>query len=133
MKTPLVTDPIIALVGPTGTGKSALDLDWHVRHIGAPGEGTLRDLLDWTAPWLQDPYDRTRPLWQYVAIDKLADGRGALAMKLHHVVTIGPDATAFESLRRPCADGNTRRNGRRRKDSKGEEGQHDTLRADGRA
>lgn len=27
MKTPLVTDPIIALVGPTGTGKSALALD----------------------------------------------------------------------------------------------------------
>lgn len=84
-----VVEPATPLGTPHWTTDHELDLDWHVRHIGAPGEGTLRDLLDWTAPWLQDPYDRSRPLWQYVAIDKLADGRGALAMKLHHVVTDG--------------------------------------------
>ena len=84
-----VVEPTTPLGTPHWATDHELELDWHVRHIGAPGEGTLRELLDWTAPWLQDPYDRTRPLWQYVAIDKLADGRGALAMKLHHVVTDG--------------------------------------------
>lgn len=87
-----VVEPATPLGTPSWTTDREFDLDWHVRHIGAPGEGTLRDLLDWTAQWLQDPYDRTRPLWQYVVIDKLADGRGALAMKLHHVVTDGHGA-----------------------------------------
>ena len=54
------------------------DIDWHIRHIGAPGDGTLRELLDFFGAWLQDPYDRTRPLWQYVVVDGLADGQGAL-------------------------------------------------------
>ena len=102
-----VVEPATPLGTPHWTTDHELDLDWHVRHIGAPGDGTLRDLLDWTAPWLQDPYDRTRPLWQYVAIDKLADGRGALAMKLHHVVTDGYGAVRLAgayTAKRPDAD-----------------------------
>ncbi len=87
-----VIEPSTPFGAPHWETDPEFDLDWHVRHIGAPGEGTLRDLLDWSRPWLQDPYDRTRPLWQYVVIDKLADGRGALAMKLHHVVTDGHGA-----------------------------------------
>jgi diacylglycerol O-acyltransferase len=65
------------------------DLDWHVRHIGAPGDGSLRGLLDYFTPWLQDSYDRTRPLWMYVVVDGLADGRGALLSKIHHTVGDG--------------------------------------------
>jgi len=65
------------------------DLDWHVRRIGAPGNGSLRDLLDYFTPWLQDSYDRTRPLWMYVVVDGLADGRGALLTKIHHTVGDG--------------------------------------------
>lgn len=87
-----VVEPRTPLGRPHWEVDRELDLDWHVRHIGAPGAGTLRDLLDWTTVFLQDPYDRTRPLWQYVVIDKLADGRGALAMKLHHTVTDGHGA-----------------------------------------
>ena len=65
------------------------DLDWHVRRIGAPGDGTLRELLDYFTPWLQDSYDITRPLWMYVVVDGLADGRGALLSKIHHTVGDG--------------------------------------------
>jgi diacylglycerol O-acyltransferase / wax synthase len=68
------------------------DLDWHVRRIGAPGEGTVRDLIDWASQYLQDPFDRTRPLWQYVVIDRLADGRGAMVAKLHHTLADGQAA-----------------------------------------
>jgi diacylglycerol O-acyltransferase / wax synthase len=68
------------------------DLDWHVRRIGAPGEGTVRDLFDWASQYLQDPFDRTRPLWQYVVIDRLADGRGAMVAKLHHTLADGHSA-----------------------------------------
>jgi WS/DGAT/MGAT family acyltransferase len=101
-------EPATPLGTPSWASDREFELDWHVRHIGAPGEGTLRDLLDWLTPWLQDPYERSRPLWQYVAIDKLADGRGALAMKLHHVVTDGLGAVrlagAYTSLERDAVD-----------------------------
>jgi WS/DGAT/MGAT family acyltransferase len=65
------------------------DLDWHIRRIGAPGSGSLRELLDFFTPWLQDSYDVTRPLWMYVVVDGLAGGRGALLSKIHHTVGDG--------------------------------------------
>ena len=65
------------------------ELDWHLRHIGAPGDGSLGELIAWITQFLQDPYDHTRPLWQYVVVDGLADGRGALVAKLHHTVADG--------------------------------------------
>ena len=68
------------------------DLDWHVRRMGAPGGGTVRDLLDWATNFLQDPFDRTRPLWQYVVVEGLAEGQGAIVAKLHHTVTDGEGA-----------------------------------------
>jgi diacylglycerol O-acyltransferase / wax synthase len=87
-----VVDPATALGTPHWEFDPEFDLEWHLRRVSVPGEGSPRDLLDWATPWLQDPYDRSRPLWQYVVIDGLADGRGALAMKLHHVVTDGHGA-----------------------------------------
>lgn len=65
------------------------DLNWHVRRIGAPGDGTLRELLDFFTPWLQDSYDITRPLWMYIVVDGLEHGRGALLSKIHHAVGDG--------------------------------------------
>ncbi len=65
------------------------ELDWHVRHIGAPGDGSLGELIGWITQFLQDPYDHTRPLWQYVVVNGLADGRGAIVAKLHHAVADG--------------------------------------------
>lgn len=87
-----VVEPATPLGAPHWEDDRELDLDWHVRQIRVPGAGELRDLLDWCTAWMQDPYDRTRPLWQYVVIDGLAGGGGALAMKLHHVVTDGKGA-----------------------------------------
>ena len=95
-KVPRLRHKVIEPTTPLGTPHwevdTEFDFDWHVRQVGAPGDGSLRTLLDWLTYWLQDPYDRTRPLWQYVVIDGLADGRGALATKLHHVVADGKSA-----------------------------------------
>lgn len=77
------------LAAPRWVYDHEFDLDWHVRRIGAPGDGTLRELLDYFTPWLQDSYDVTRPLWMYVVVDGLADGRGALLTKIHHTVGDG--------------------------------------------
>jgi diacylglycerol O-acyltransferase / wax synthase len=77
------------LVRPHWTFDRDFDLDWHVRRIGAPGDGSLRAVLDWATQYFQDPLDRTRPLWQYIVVEGMAGRRSALAMKIHHVVADG--------------------------------------------
>ncbi|MDY7104461.1 MAG: wax ester/triacylglycerol synthase family O-acyltransferase [Actinomycetota bacterium] len=65
------------------------DFDHHVRHVTLPEPGTLRDLYDLATRIYEDPFDRTRPLWQFVVIDGVEGGRGALLLKIHHSVTDG--------------------------------------------
>ena len=90
---PRLRQRVVPGLGPLATPRwvhdHEFDLDWHVRHIGAPGDGSLRELLDYFTVWLQDSYDHSRPLWMYVVVDGLSDGRGALMSKIHHTVGDG--------------------------------------------
>ena len=43
----------------------------------------------WPSNLLLDPFERTRPLWLFVIIEGLADGRAALFQKMHHTITDG--------------------------------------------
>jgi WS/DGAT/MGAT family acyltransferase len=65
------------------------DLDYHIRHISLPAPGSERQLLDLAALASTDPFDRARPLWQFIVVDGLADGRGAFIQKLHHTIADG--------------------------------------------
>ena len=49
----------------------------------------MRQLLDLATLITSDPFDRTRPLWQFVLVDGLSKGRSALIEKLHHTITDG--------------------------------------------
>lgn len=77
------------LSNPTWTTDTEFDFDWHVRHVAIAAPGTDRQLFDLTALLLGDPYDRTRPLWQFFVIDGLSDGRGALFWRFHHSIMDG--------------------------------------------
>ena len=77
------------LAPPTWEPDPEFLLDYHVRQIALPEPGTERQLLDLTALLLQDPLDRNRPLWQFVVVEGLEGGRGALFSKLHHTITDG--------------------------------------------
>ncbi len=77
------------LTNPTWTPDTEFDFDWHVRHLSLPAPGTDRELFDLTALLLADPYDRTRPLWQFFVIDGLSEGRGALFWRFHHSIMDG--------------------------------------------
>jgi diacylglycerol O-acyltransferase len=68
------------------------DIHYHVRWVGAPGDGSLRALLDLTAPLAMQGFDRARPLWEFVVVDGLEGGRAALIQKLHHSLTDGVGA-----------------------------------------
>lgn len=68
------------------------DLDFHVRHLSLPAPGTMRQLLDLAVLLSLDPFDRTRPLWQFVVVDGLEGGRGAVIQKFHHTIADGEGA-----------------------------------------
>ena len=67
----------------------AFDLRYHVRHIALPKPGTMRQLLDLASLIAVDPFDRTRPLWQFWIIDGIRGGKSALVQKMHHTIIDG--------------------------------------------
>jgi WS/DGAT/MGAT family acyltransferase len=74
---------------PAWSFDAEFDFDYHIRRITLPSPGTRRDLLDLATRLYEDPFDRTRPLWLFVVIDGLEDGRGALFWKTHHSISDG--------------------------------------------
>ena len=65
------------------------DLDYHLRWVALPAPGTLRQLLDLAAAHVQKPFDRTRPLWEFVVVEGLEGDRAAMVQKLHHSIADG--------------------------------------------
>lgn len=65
------------------------NIDFHVRRIAVPAPGTLQQALDIATLITADPFDRTRPLWQFVVIEGLENGKALLVEKLHHTIADG--------------------------------------------
>ena len=63
------------------------DLAFHLRHLAMPSSSTDIDLLDFAARLVDDPFDKTRPLWTFYVIDH-GDGSAVLT-KLHHSLADG--------------------------------------------
>ncbi len=78
-----------ALSTPVWRSDPDFDIDYHLRWIAAPGDGDLQPLLDLAATMAMQGFDRLRPLWEFVVVEGLADGRAALIQKLHHAVGDG--------------------------------------------
>lgn len=74
------------------------DIDYHVRHIGAPPPGSDRALLDMAALLCQDDFDRSRPLWQITIVDGLDGDRAALLAKMHHTITDGVGGVRISAM-----------------------------------
>jgi diacylglycerol O-acyltransferase / wax synthase len=71
------------------------DIDHHIRHIALPRPASMRHLLDYASLVAADPFDRTRPLWQFVIVDGLPGGKSAMIEKLHHTIADGETAIAM--------------------------------------
>lgn len=65
------------------------DLDYHLRWVALPAPGSMRQLLDLAATIVNTPFDRTRPLWEFVVIEGLDGDRAAMVQKLHHAIADG--------------------------------------------
>ncbi|MCG7418485.1 WS/DGAT domain-containing protein [Microbacterium sp. ACRRU] len=71
---------------------TALDIAAHVRQFPAADPGELRAVV---GRLMSEPLDRARPLWTIDLVGPLADGREALAVRLHHAMADGITAVRF--------------------------------------
>ncbi len=65
------------------------DIAGHVRRASLPGDRSEAELLEWAGEYFSERLDRSRPLWELVVVEGLADGRWALVSKTHHCMVDG--------------------------------------------
>jgi diacylglycerol O-acyltransferase / wax synthase len=65
------------------------DLDYHIRRVGAPSPGGMRELSDLAAQISSTPLHRDRPLWELYVVEGLADGNIGVVTKIHHCAVDG--------------------------------------------
>ncbi len=68
---------------------TTFDLGHHVRFMRLPARASYQDLADAAVQWINDPFDRSRPLWECLILSGLPGGKGALISKLHHSIADG--------------------------------------------
>jgi diacylglycerol O-acyltransferase / wax synthase len=83
---------------PTWVDEEAFDIATHVRHATLPTPGGSEELLDWLADYYSHRLDRAHPLWQMTLLDGLAEGRWAIAAKVHHCLVDGISGASVTSL-----------------------------------
>lgn len=66
-----------------------LDLDYHIQGMRLPKPGTWKQLQEAVAEMHAVRLDRKKPLWQFMVIEGLEDGRVALYSKVHHAAIDG--------------------------------------------
>jgi diacylglycerol O-acyltransferase / wax synthase len=74
---------------PVWVDDSDFSIDRHVRRIACPKPGSLQQVLDLASLLIADPFDRTRPLWQFIVVEGMRGGKAALIGKMHHTITDG--------------------------------------------
>ena len=82
--------------GPVGVPSWGLDthfdLDSHLRFLRLPTPANRQGLFQLATAVINDPFDRTRPLWNWTVVTGLPGGKAAIISKLHHSVADGQGA-----------------------------------------
>lgn len=78
--------------GPTWIDVGEVEVAEHVRRYAADDPAALRAVV---GRLMSEPLDRSRPLWTIDLIGPLADGREAVAVRLHHALADGLTAVRF--------------------------------------
>jgi hypothetical protein len=84
----VVEDPL-GLASPRWVVDRDFDLGYHLRFVRLPQPGSIRQALELAQGLAMAPFDRSRPLWEALVVDGLADGRAIYLLKLHHSITDG--------------------------------------------
>ena len=67
----------------------------HIRHVPTPDGGSEADLRRIVSALMSEHLDRNRPLWTFDVIGPLADGREAIAARIHHAMADGIAGVRF--------------------------------------
>jgi WS/DGAT/MGAT family acyltransferase len=96
-----IVDAPFGLALPRWECDPTFDVDFHVRRYAlAPSTetraaaGEMAELFHTLGPIYERPFDRTRPLWELIEIDR-PHGRAALFFRLHHAVADGVGGNAI--------------------------------------
>ncbi|MFN8016864.1 MAG: wax ester/triacylglycerol synthase family O-acyltransferase [Acidimicrobiales bacterium] len=65
------------------------DLDRHLRWVRLPEGADDAGARALAARIAAEPFDRSRPLWEFTVVEGLPDGRAAMIQKIHHTITDG--------------------------------------------
>jgi diacylglycerol O-acyltransferase len=84
-----VVEVPLMLAPPEWVGDRQFDLDYHLRYLAVPAPGTVESLLAALSPLYATSFDHARPLWEAYVAEGLADGRGAVLLKMHHCMVDG--------------------------------------------
>lgn len=84
-----VVEPRVPWDSPSWVEDPDFDIDHHLRWVQLGGDRNERSLYDLAAVLMRQPFDRERPLWEFVTIEGLAGGRAAMLQRLHHTITDG--------------------------------------------
>jgi len=133
----VVEDPL-GVSPPRWVDDPLFDPDYHVRHLRAPGNGTLRDLLDLAAPVMMQAFDKDRPLWEMHGVEGLEGGKYGVLMKVHHAMTDGVGMVRMteglvERSREAGREAFERQRARERDRDRADVGDEDDERWDGRS
>ncbi|CAN5485021.1 wax ester/triacylglycerol synthase family O-acyltransferase [soil metagenome] len=71
------------------------DIANHIRRYPTPESATEADLWKSVSILMSEHLDRDRPLWTFDVIGPLADGREAIAARIHHAMADGIAAVRF--------------------------------------
>lgn len=69
-----------------------VDVASHVSRVHCPQPGTMRELADEVAAFASSKLDRSRPLWECLVVENLADNKAAVVLKIHHCAVDGVGA-----------------------------------------
>ncbi len=84
-----VHEPPGRIAPPQWVYDNDFDLDRHLlREVLRPST-TRRQLLDHVMERFSQPFDRTRPLWEFVVFEGLRGGRAAMLQRIHHTLMDG--------------------------------------------
>lgn len=85
----IVVDPPLHIGYPTWEDDPNFDIRRHIFHVTAEPPGGQSELEALASRLLTPLMDRRKPLWDIHVIDGLADGRGALLVRVHHALADG--------------------------------------------
>jgi diacylglycerol O-acyltransferase len=80
------------LANPVWVDDEDFDISHHVRRSALPRPGTATQLQELVARLQARPLDRSRPLWELILVEGLADGRFAVLTKVHQALVDGVHA-----------------------------------------